>query len=249
MDKPVPENSSQVSALSAVAIAPDDRASRAHHGTPHAVMGPSGAGKSTFLDAICQRTPSARLQGQVTVNGSTDYDTRELFSFVEQDDALLGVLTVKETVTFAAHLACVHRRHAVSHVETQSLTTRERTASAPSTRTSNSTSTRRCNPSASLRSPTTGSGHRSSVASREVRSVASRSHARSSPSRAFSSSTNRRAVSMQRRAKKWSPSVSHSSVDPEVSDQQTLTVGRRKSPPPGQGAERPRRLHDPPTQL
>ncbi|POY71944.1 hypothetical protein BMF94_5027 [Rhodotorula taiwanensis] len=91
--------------LLAVAIAPDDRASRAHHGTPHAVMGPSGAGKSTFLDAICQRTPSARLQGQVTVNGSTDYDTREMFSFVEQDDALLGVLTVKETVTFAAHLA------------------------------------------------------------------------------------------------------------------------------------------------
>lgn len=68
-------------------------------------MGPSGAGKSTFLDAICQRTPSARSQGQVTVNGSTEFSTRELFSFVEQDDALLGVLTVKETVTFAAHLA------------------------------------------------------------------------------------------------------------------------------------------------
>ncbi|TKA52191.1 hypothetical protein B0A53_05035 [Rhodotorula sp. CCFEE 5036] len=70
-----------------------------------AVMGPSGAGKSTFLDAICQRTPSGRSQGRVTVNNSTDFSTRELFSFVEQDDALLGVLTVKETVTFAAHLA------------------------------------------------------------------------------------------------------------------------------------------------
>ncbi|GAA5983036.1 hypothetical protein JCM10908_006875 [Rhodotorula pacifica] len=68
-------------------------------------MGPSGAGKSTFLDAICQRTPSSQLQGQVTVNGSTEFSTRELFSFVEQDDALLGVLTVRETVTFAAHLA------------------------------------------------------------------------------------------------------------------------------------------------
>ncbi|BGP05738.1 hypothetical protein JCM10049v2_001551 [Rhodotorula toruloides] len=68
-----------------------------------AVMGPSGAGKSTFLDAICQRTP--RAKGLVTVNGSTDYSTRDLFSFVEQDDALLGVLTVRETVAFAAYLA------------------------------------------------------------------------------------------------------------------------------------------------
>lgn len=68
-------------------------------------MGPSGAGKSTFLDAICQRTPSGRSQGRVTINKSTEFSTRELFSFVEQDDALLGVLTVKETVTFAAHLA------------------------------------------------------------------------------------------------------------------------------------------------
>lgn len=68
-----------------------------------AVMGPSGAGKSTFLDAICQRTP--RAKGLVTVNGSTEYSTRDLFSFVEQDDALLGVLTVRETVAFAAYLA------------------------------------------------------------------------------------------------------------------------------------------------
>ncbi|GAA5850639.1 hypothetical protein JCM9279_006370 [Rhodotorula babjevae] len=68
-----------------------------------AVMGPSGAGKSTFLDAICQRT--ARATGEVTINGTTDYSVKALLSFVEQDDALLGVLTVRETVTFAAQLA------------------------------------------------------------------------------------------------------------------------------------------------
>lgn len=78
---------------------------RADPYSPFAVMGPSGAGKSTFLDAICQRTPPGRSQGRVTINNSTEFSTRELFSFVEQDDALLGVLTVKETVTFAAHLA------------------------------------------------------------------------------------------------------------------------------------------------
>ncbi|GAA6009317.1 hypothetical protein JCM10207_004348 [Rhodosporidiobolus poonsookiae] len=65
-------------------------------------MGPSGAGKSTFLDALCKRTAA---QGKITFNGSTDYSTRDLISFVEQDDALLGVLTVRETVTFAARLA------------------------------------------------------------------------------------------------------------------------------------------------
>ncbi|GAA5947430.1 hypothetical protein JCM3765_001675 [Sporobolomyces pararoseus] len=65
-------------------------------------MGPSGAGKSTFLDAICGRSSA---QGEVTVNGSTSFSTQDLFSFVEQDDALLGVLTVRETVAFAARLS------------------------------------------------------------------------------------------------------------------------------------------------
>ncbi|GAA5911516.1 hypothetical protein JCM5296_000914 [Sporobolomyces johnsonii] len=65
-------------------------------------MGPSGAGKSSLLDAISKRSAA---QGEVSVNGSTDFSVRELFSFVEQDDALLGVLTVRETVAFAAYLA------------------------------------------------------------------------------------------------------------------------------------------------
>ncbi|GAA6011592.1 hypothetical protein JCM11491_004698 [Sporobolomyces phaffii] len=65
-------------------------------------MGPSGAGKSTFLDAICGRSSAT---GEVTVNGSTSFSTQDLFSFVEQDDALLGVLTVRETVAFAAYLS------------------------------------------------------------------------------------------------------------------------------------------------
>ncbi|GAA5983158.1 hypothetical protein JCM5350_007901 [Sporobolomyces pararoseus] len=65
-------------------------------------MGPSGAGKSTFLDAICGRSSA---QGEVTINGSTSFSTQDFFSFVEQDDALLGVLTVRETVSFAAKLS------------------------------------------------------------------------------------------------------------------------------------------------
>ncbi|BGP49303.1 hypothetical protein JCM10450v2_005187 [Rhodotorula kratochvilovae] len=81
----------------------DDLSGSARSGELLAVMGPSGAGKSTFLDAICQRT--SRASGQVTVNGTSDYASKDLISFVEQDDALLGVLTVRETVAFAARLA------------------------------------------------------------------------------------------------------------------------------------------------
>ncbi|GAA5973014.1 hypothetical protein JCM11641_000365 [Rhodosporidiobolus odoratus] len=74
----------------------------ARSGEMLAVMGPSGAGKSTFLSAITKRSSA---QGEVTVNGASNFSPRDLISFVEQDDALLGVLTVRETVSFAASLA------------------------------------------------------------------------------------------------------------------------------------------------
>lgn len=38
------------------------------------------------------------------VNGDESVDMRNLASYVEQSDALLGVLTVQETVRFAARL-------------------------------------------------------------------------------------------------------------------------------------------------
>lgn len=91
------------------------------------VMGPSGAGKSTILDIIARRTPpsagtvSSVVGGgsfsshaavsllpafypQITVNGEEGVDMSALASYVEQDDALLGVLTVQETIRFAARL-------------------------------------------------------------------------------------------------------------------------------------------------
>jgi ABC-type multidrug transport system ATPase subunit len=37
-------------------------------------------------------------------DGTTDFDMRDIATYVEQDDALLGVLTVAETVTYAAKL-------------------------------------------------------------------------------------------------------------------------------------------------
>jgi ABC-type multidrug transport system ATPase subunit len=94
-----------------------------------AILGPSGAGKSTLLDAIAGRLVSGRgkLKGGVTLNGKlvpwagtpetpgggkqTKLGCREykhLLSYVPQDDALMGSLTVKETIYFAASFHANH---------------------------------------------------------------------------------------------------------------------------------------------
>ena len=41
---------------------------------------------------------------QIYLNGSAEFDMKRTLSFVEQDDALFGVLTVRETVSYAARL-------------------------------------------------------------------------------------------------------------------------------------------------
>ncbi|XP_034688412.1 ABC transporter G family member 12-like isoform X2 [Vitis riparia] len=68
-----------------------------------AVMGPSGSGKSTLLDSLAGRlsrnvimTGSVRINGQRRLHGGIAY--------VTQHDVLLGTLTVKETLTYSAHL-------------------------------------------------------------------------------------------------------------------------------------------------
>ena len=74
-----------------------------------ALMGPSGSGKTTLLNVLAQRTATtkARTEGEVMVNGArTRWEQlRHLSSYVEQEDALIGSLTVRETMTFAAKLA------------------------------------------------------------------------------------------------------------------------------------------------
>jgi len=72
-------------------------------------MGPSGCGKTTLLNVLARRAASlgAKITGDVLVNGM-DINT-ELFkritSYVEQEDALIGSLTVQETLHFAAQLS------------------------------------------------------------------------------------------------------------------------------------------------
>ncbi|QIX01973.1 hypothetical protein AMS68_007490 [Peltaster fructicola] len=74
-----------------------------------ALMGPSGSGKSTLLNVLAHRTAAlnASVQGAVYINGSqaNTKTLRRISAYVEQEDALVGALTVRETLNFAARLS------------------------------------------------------------------------------------------------------------------------------------------------
>lgn len=74
-----------------------------------AIMGPSGSGKTTLLNALAHRVAAAgaTTTGDILINGQkTSLQTlRDLSSYVEQEDALIGSLTVKETMMFGARLS------------------------------------------------------------------------------------------------------------------------------------------------
>jgi len=70
-----------------------------------AVMGPSGSGKTTLLDALAGRTKRNKVSGTVYLNGHSDFSFAQrnrLLSYVMQEDSLLGVFTVAESLRFAA---------------------------------------------------------------------------------------------------------------------------------------------------
>ncbi|TGO90330.1 hypothetical protein BPOR_0069g00210 [Botrytis porri] len=74
-----------------------------------ALMGPSGCGKTTLLNVLAHRNAAAKavVTGKTLVNGSSPSKSvfRDMSSYVEQEDALIGSLTVQETLNFAARLA------------------------------------------------------------------------------------------------------------------------------------------------
>ncbi|CAL5046845.1 unnamed protein product [Urochloa decumbens] len=73
-----------------------------------AVVGPSGAGKSTLLRILSGRGTGSEIStkpGTVSLNGhavTSRAHLRRLCGFVTQDDNLLPLLTVRETILFAA---------------------------------------------------------------------------------------------------------------------------------------------------
>ncbi|CAN1135388.1 ABC transporter G family member 2 [Linum perenne] len=76
----------------------------AREGELMAVLGASGAGKSTLIDALADRISKDSLKGSVTLNGEV-LESRMLkviSAYVMQDDLLFPMLTVEETLMFAA---------------------------------------------------------------------------------------------------------------------------------------------------
>lgn len=71
-----------------------------------AILGPSGAGKSTLLDVMSFRKKHMD-GGSITLNNQplSAATMAQVSSYVEQDDQHLGVLTVRETITYASRLS------------------------------------------------------------------------------------------------------------------------------------------------
>ena len=79
---------------------------QANPGEMLCVMGTSGAGKSTLLDILAGRLVSSRVGGSVLANGQpVKFSSfRRQSGYVMQSDALFPLLTVKETLYYAASL-------------------------------------------------------------------------------------------------------------------------------------------------
>ncbi|KAG2450898.1 hypothetical protein HYH02_004730 [Chlamydomonas schloesseri] len=70
-----------------------------------AIMGPSGCGKTTLLDGLAGRLPNSVTQtGDVLLNGYRSRLTYGLSAYVTQDEVLVGTLSVRETLVYAALL-------------------------------------------------------------------------------------------------------------------------------------------------
>ncbi|KAL8370363.1 hypothetical protein RB595_000645 [Gaeumannomyces hyphopodioides] len=86
----------------------DDLEGVVYAGELCALMGPSGSGKTTLLNALASRPwGSGKASGSVLVDGREPSRAafRRATCFVEQEDALIGSLTVRETLEFASRLA------------------------------------------------------------------------------------------------------------------------------------------------
>ncbi|KAH7561096.1 hypothetical protein JRO89_XS10G0173500 [Xanthoceras sorbifolium] len=74
-------------------------------GTMTVIMGPAKSGKSTLLKAIAGRLPpSAKMFGEVFVNGAKSHMPYGSYGFVERETTIIGSLTVREFLYYSALL-------------------------------------------------------------------------------------------------------------------------------------------------
>lgn len=88
----------------------DDVSGVAHAGRLLALMGPSGSGKTTLLNQLARRIRDGsdfKVSGNLLVDGTASRGDsfRALSAYVEQEDSLIGSLTAKETLKYAAMMA------------------------------------------------------------------------------------------------------------------------------------------------
>ncbi|PON45796.1 ABC transporter-like [Trema orientale] len=82
----------------------NDISGEAYDGELLALLGASGSGKTTLLDALANRIERGSLKGTVTLNGQfvDSKLSKAITGYVMQDDLLHPMLTVEETLGFAA---------------------------------------------------------------------------------------------------------------------------------------------------
>ncbi|XP_075247722.1 uncharacterized protein LOC142340861 isoform X2 [Convolutriloba macropyga] len=77
-------------------------------GSTLAIMGPSGCGKTTLLNILADRVRnSSAVTGEIYINGKPRKSDqfRNISSYVAQNDSLMDIFTVRETISFAAGLS------------------------------------------------------------------------------------------------------------------------------------------------
>lgn len=81
-----------------------------------ALMGPSGAGKTTLLNALANRAPYARVEGDIRFCGRAVQPSDIMY--VPQFDELNPQLTVSEQIELVGRLTCIEQHDMVERVST-----------------------------------------------------------------------------------------------------------------------------------